>query len=218
MMFADEQNLLPAKDPRKDIVLTNVTTEMTTGGLVQQKVAGTKAIYSEAVNDLVIQNIQVAAIGEDRATRSITRADLGQIYFEAQPAAGIGRKDMKFAGGVLYRSPKADDPTTDSMRLMSELILWDESAQKFISPYLYEMLLFPKGKAPVRQQGKGFEATQDLTRFVVKAGAVTTDMHGDPMEERKKLEEQFDVWRERVEKATGDKPVRPPPIKLPPRL
>lgn len=218
MQFAGTDALVPEKDPRADIVLTNISADITSGGLVQQKISGKQSVFSQADNQLTIRDIQVTAIGEDRATRSVTQADLGQIYFADRPDEGIGRKDMRFAGDVLYRNPQKDDPSTDSMRLKSELIVWDESEQKFKSPAFYEMLLLPKGKTPVRQSGKSFEAAQDLSRFVVKTGVITTEMDGDPTASRREMEEQFEVWRGQVEQTGNDQPVRPPPIVLPPRI
>lgn len=218
LQFAGTQAVAPEKDPRADIVLTNISADMTSGGLVQQKIQGKESVFSQADNQLTIRDIQVTAIGEDRATRSVTQADLGQIFFADRPAEDIGSKDMKFAGNVLYRNPQKDDPTTDSMRLTSELIVWDESEQKFKSPAPYRMLLLPKGKTPVRQSGKSFEAAQDLSRFVVKTGVITTEMDGDPTAKRREMEEQFKVWRGQVEEIGNDQPVRPPPIELPPRM
>jgi hypothetical protein len=217
MQFVNAPNLVPQKDPREDIVLTNVTADLTSGGLVQQRIGGEKAIYSEAAQDLTIKNISVTAYGSDNTTRSITRAELGEIFFADDPERSVGRRDMRFAGDVLYRTPQAADQTTDSMRLTSQLIIWDESEQKFKSPEGYQMLLLPKGQAPVRQSGKGFEATQDLTRFVVKTGVVTTDLKGDPEALRRNLEEQFEVWRAEVDKSRGTGFVKPTPIPLPQR-
>ncbi len=217
LQFAGEENLVPQKDPREDIVLTNVSTQMTSGGVVQQKVRGAQAVYSQTQNELTIRDIQVTALADGGDTRSVTNADLGQIYFADRPEEDIGRSDMKFAGNVLYRNPQKNDPTTDSMRLMSELIVWDESEEKFKSPHGYEMLLLPKGRTPVRQWGKGFEATQDLSRFVVRTGTLTTEMTGDPMEERAAMEAQFDAWRREVDEGAKNRPPLPTPMTLPPR-
>jgi len=217
MKFVNAQNLAPEKDPRENIVLTNVSADMTSGGLVQQRINGSEAVYSEAAQDLTIKNILVSSYGEDKSTRSITRADLGEVFFADDAKKGIGRRDMRFAGDVLYRTPEATDQTTDSMRLVSDLITWDESEQKFRSPSGYTMLLLPKGKAPIRQTGKGFEAAQDLTRFVVKTGVVSTDMSVDPMALRRQLEQQFEVWRAEVDRSASSGFVKPAPIELPPR-
>ncbi len=205
MQFAGQTELVPEKDPREDIVLTSVSTQMTSGGVVQQRIAGQEAVFSEAENQLTIRGISVAMLADSGETKSLTRADLGQIYFADRPAEQIGRRDMKFAGDVLYRNPQKNDPTTDSLQLTSQLILWDESEEKFISPTGYEMLLLPKGKKPVRQRGKGFEATQDLSRFVVKAGSVTTDMGSDPAEDRKQMEEDLNAWRQEAEERAAEK-------------
>lgn len=218
MQFVGTESVAPEKDTRADIVLTNISADMTSGGLVQQRVFGKQSIFSQTENELTIKEIQVTAIGEDKATRSVTQADLGQIYLADRPAEDITRNDMKFAGNVLYRNPQKDDPTTDSLQLNSELIIWDESEQKFKSPASYSMMLLPKGKTPVRQSGKSFEAAQDLTRFVVKTGIITTELDGDPVVKRQELEERFEVWRDQVEEIGKNKPVRPPLIELPPRL
>lgn len=217
MQFAGEETLAPEKDPREDIVLIDVSTEMTSGGLVQQKVAGQEAIFSQASNELTIRHVQVTALSDTGETRSVTSADLGQIYFSDRPEEDIGRRDMKFAGNVLYRNPQQDDPTTDSMRMSSDLILWDESEEKYKSPYGYEMLLLPKGRPPVRQWGKGFEAAQDLSRFVVRTGTLTTEMAGDPMTERAQMEAQFDAWREEVDRRAENRAALPTPVAIPPR-
>lgn len=218
MMFADADVLIPEKDPREDIVLTNVQAELTSGGIVQQQISGNQAVFSQASDELIIKDISVTMFSDGNSTRSLTQAELGQIHFADKPELDVGRRDMKFAGDVLYRNPQVNDPTTDSMRLTSELILWDESEQKFKSPMGYEMLLLPKGSAPVRQFGKGFEATQDLSRFVVRTGVVTTELEGDPSREREAMERQFDAWRQEVEEATGNAPDLPKQLEVPPRL
>lgn len=205
MQFVGQTELVPEKDPREDIVLTSVSTEMTSAGVVQQRIGGSEAVFSEAENELTIRDISVTTLAENGATQSLTRADVGQIYFADRPLEKIGRRDMKFAGHVLYRNPQKDDPTTDSLQLTSELIVWDESEEKFISPTGYEMLLLPKGKKPVRQRGKGFEATQDLSRFVVKAGSVTTDMDTDPAEDRKEMEDKLNAWKKEAEEKAAEK-------------
>lgn len=215
--FAGEGTLVQEKDPREDIVLTNVSTQMTSGGLVQQEIAGNEAVFSQSANELTIKEIQVTAVGPDGAVRSVTKADLGQIYFSDRPAELIGRRDMKFAGNVLYRNPQKDDPTTDSMRLSSELVVWDESEGKFKSPYGYEMLLLPKGRQPVKQWGKGFEATQDLSRFVVRTGALTTDLDGDPAVERARLEQEFSVIRDDMDRSAAARTPLPTPMTAPSR-
>lgn len=217
MQFVNATNLVPEKDPREDIVLTNMSADLTSGGLVEQRISGEKAVFSEMGQDLAIQGISVTGFGSDRATRSITIADLGEIFFEDMPSRGVGRRDMQFAGDVLYRTPQANDPTTDSMRLTSELIIWDESEQKFKSPQGYKMILLPKGQTPIVQTGKGFEAAQDLSRFVVKTGVVTTQPGVDPDALRDKLEKQFELWTEEVDRSTGSGFVKPTPIILPDR-
>lgn len=217
MQFVNAPNLVPERDPREDIVLSNVSTDMTSGGLLQQRIRGDKAIYSEATQDLIINEVQVTAFGVDQTTRSVTQSDVGQIYFADVPDQSIGRRDMRFAGDVLYRAPQADDPTTDSMRLTSDLIVWDEGEQKFKSPRGYEMLLLPKGQAPVRQVGKGFEAAQDLTRFVVRTGMVTTELDANPEALRKQLQDQFAMWEHDMESNKPAEFVRPTPIPLPDR-
>lgn len=195
MKFVGKTNLVPEKDPREDIVLTNISTMLTSGGLVQQKVGGSSAVFSNTSNDLTIKDIGVVTFGVDRTTQSITTADVGQVYFAADPKRNIGRKDMRFAGDVLYRNPQKDDPSTDSLQMRSEVILWDQGKEKFISPTGYEMVLFPKGQRPVRQTGKSFEAGQSLTRFVVKAGSVSTKDEPDPAGERARLMGEFEKWK-----------------------
>lgn len=217
MQFVNATNLIPEKDPREDIVLTNVSADLTSGGQVQQQITGSHAIYSEAGEDLVIKDIAVTSYDEKGIVRSITRAELGEVYFADLPERGVGRRDMKFAGDVLYRTPQADDPTTDSMWLTSQLITWDESQQKFRSPEGYEMILQPKGQAPVRQTGKSFEAAQDLTRFVVRTGLVTTELEGDASALRRELEQKFQQWQAEVDRSRGQGFVKPTPIVLPPR-
>lgn len=217
MQFVNAPNLVPERDPREDIILTNVSTDMTSGGVVQQRVFGDKAIYSEASQDLTINDVQVTTFGEEQTTQSITHADVGQIWFADVPEMEIGRRDMRFAGDVLYRSPNAEDPTTDTMRLTSDLILWNELEQKFRSPRGYEMLLLPKGQAPVRQVGKGFEAAQDLTRFVVRTGMVTTQLDEDPELLRKDLQEKLAAWEADMERNQPEKFVKPTPMVIPER-
>ena len=213
-MFADQENLAPEKDPREDIVLTNVSTQMTSAGLVLQGVQGKHAVFSANNNDLIIENMQVTMFGEDKSTKSITRADLGEVYFADDSKRGVGRKDMKFSGNVLYRTPQKNNTTTDSLRIITEMVLWKEAQKKFIGPTNYTMLLYPKGKAPIKQTGKGFEATEELNRFVVKAGTLTTDMNSERVD-RALLLQQFDEWRNQADSQLGQPiniPVTIPPV------
>lgn len=213
--FVGKSDLNPTKDSRENIVLAYVDTQMTSGGLVQQRIVGKDAIFSDSSNDLTIKNLQLTTFGDTKETQSITRADVGQIYFADDPSRDVGRKDMKFAGNVLYRTPNKVDVTTDSLRMTSDLVLWNERDKKFISPQGYEMVLYPKGQKPIRQSGKGFEATQDLSRFVVKSGAVTTKMEGDPALEREQLLQQFAQWKEAAETEANKPSSIPLTIPLP---
>src|SRR5690349_18354703 len=85
MQFAGKQDLMPQKDPREDIILTNVSTQMTSGGLVTQEVEGKDAVFSNNSSDLIIKGIQVTTLGDDKSTQSITKAEVGQIYFADRP-------------------------------------------------------------------------------------------------------------------------------------
>lgn len=209
MAFVGKDNLNPQKDPREDIVLTSVETQMTSGGVVLQQISGSSALFANTSNDLTIKDMNVTTFGDDRVTQSVTRADVGEVYLAADPSRNIGRRDMKFAGDVLYRNPNKLDQTTDSMQMRSDLILWNELDKKFISPGGYEMLLYPKGKPPIRQRGKGFEATQDLSRFVVKAGSVSTKLDNDPTLERDRLLAEFARLSEAAE-AEANRPLNLP--------
>ena len=102
LKFAGTETVAPEKDPRSDIVLTDMTADMTSGGLVQQKISGKNSVYSQQQNELTIKGIEVTALDEQGSTRSVTDADLGQIFFSDRPESSIGRKDMRFAGNVIY--------------------------------------------------------------------------------------------------------------------
>lgn len=213
MMFADQDNLVPEKDPREDIVLTNVSTQMTSGGLVQQGIKGGNAVFSSISNDLIIENMSVTTYSDGSETRSMTRADVGQVFFADDKSRDVERKDMKFSGNVLYRTPQKNDPTSDSLRMTSDLIIWSEGQKKFICPTDYTMWLYPKGKPPIRQGGKGFEATEELSRFVVKAGQISTDMDSERLN-RAELLAQFEEWKREAD-SDANRPINIP-LTIPP--
>jgi len=215
MQFVGQLDTATEEDPREDIILTEVAAQLTSGGIVQQKIGGGHAVFSQNQNELTIKDIRVSTVASTGEIQSVTKADVGQVFFEDKPAQGLGRRDMKFAGDVLYRNPKKEDPTSDSLQMRSELIMWDESAKKFLSPMGYEMVLLPKGQKPVRQSGKSFEATQDLSRFVVKAGAVTTELDKEPGKERQEMLAQFEAWKSEVEESASAVPTFSTTVSLP---
>lgn len=191
LIFVNNTEQVPEKDTREDIVITSLSANLTSGGVTLQRVGGDEAIYSTSENRLYINDINVITYNSDKTTQSITHSNMGAIYLADSAEYGRKRKDMEFSGNVLYRAPMKDTPTSDSLRMTTEHVIWDQNALKFYAPQNYEMILSQKGKNPIRQLGQGFEATRDLRRFVVKAGAVTSDMVKDPRLEQDKFMQEF---------------------------
>lgn len=214
IQFANNPEIRRLEDPREDIVLTDIAVTMTSGGLVQQRITGSGAVFAKMASDFTIDKIDVETFDSRQELQSRTTADMGKIYFAAHPQEDAGRKDMRFAGNVFYHTPQKDDPTTDSLQLRSDLIVWNNSREMFSSPGFYEMRLFPVGKNPVRQTGKGFEATSDLSRFIVRMGTITTEMDKDPNAEREQMQEALEIWRAEAEKYGAEKPDLPAHLNL----
>lgn len=191
LLFVNSQDKISESDPREDILLTNLSAELTSGGLALQTIKGTNAKFSTQENQISIDNIDVFTYGEEETTQSITQSNFGSIYLADNPASGRNRKDIEFSGDVLHRSPMKDNPSSDSLQLRTEKIIWDDTEAKFLAPDSYEMLLSRPGQKTIRQLGKGFEATQDLKRFVVRSGVVTSDLENDPRRDQKKIVEEL---------------------------
>ncbi len=199
MKFVNTSEVHSGKDSREDIRLTRISTDLTSAGLVQQRISGSEAIYSPRDGRLVIQSVGVHTFGEDNTTKGITRSDMGLLYLADSAEAARKRKDMEFAGNVRHTMPVKTDPTTDSMQLFTQSIVWDDANSRFRCPGAYEMLLMPPGKRAIRTLGEAFEATQDLSRFTVSRGAVTTDMSSDPRLKRAEFQRQFKLLMAQVD-------------------
>jgi hypothetical protein len=211
--FVNTAQPVPAKDPREDIHLVGVNTDMTSSGLVEQKIRGKKALFSQSENKLIVDNMSLATMSDAHTTRGITKADTGTFYLAPVGADKRGKSDMVFNGHVTYRAPLATDPTSDTLQLKTKTIIWDNGLQKFLCPGPYEMTLFPPAKNAIRQVGEGFEASRDLTRFVVRGGVVSSGVTSDPLVMRRTLQNEFNqsvsmVNRE-VQKAINITPMRP---------
>ena len=217
MLFVNSTEPVAAKDPREDIHLTGVNTDMTSGGVVEQKIRGNTALFSQSESRLIVDDMSLATMADAHTTRGITRADHGTFFLAAVPEEKRGKSDMLFQGHVTYRAPVATDPTSDSLHLKTSTIVWDNALQKFLCPVPYEMMLFPPGKNAIRQIGQGFEANRDLSRFVVRGGVVSSGVTSDPLMERKILQRQFADSVEMVNKAVqrGNAMQAPHPIQLP---
>lgn len=184
MQFASTPAATEEDDGREDMHLTGVVTDMTSSGLVQNRIVSDKAIYSERKSLLVLNDVQVHSFGEAGQAKGVTSAKKGTVYLANQKiikgnkTVDRHKDDLEFAGNVQHRALKKDDPTTDTMRLNTEELLWSEADQRFKTNAFYRMLMYRPNQPPMIAMGDGFTATQDMRSWLVRYGGLSTT--GDP--------------------------------------
>jgi hypothetical protein len=182
------------EDGRADIRLTGVVADLTTSGVVQNRVHADLTTYSQTRNLLFLSQVKVEGYGKDGKLQGLTTAGRGAVYMADIPSANRHNGDLEFAGGVVHRVPDAKDPTTDAVSLKTDRLLWRNLEQHFVCTRFFRNELRQPGKRPMSMIGDGFVVTKDLRRWNVKYGSVTTeqdeDVRGKSARLSKELEER----------------------------
>ncbi len=232
MRILDQPMHVVEQDPREDIRMTNIETDITSAGLVVQRVFGRDAIYAQSRNILDIEKMRIKTFNpETGVLQGETEAATGTIYLANHPEAQRNRSDMEFIGGVTYRAPSKEDPTTDGLSLETEKLILDNASGRFIGPSTHTIMMAPPGKTPIFMQGKTLRASRDLSNFSVQGGSMSPTQSNDTatsyIQKKHELELLSDVVDEQVRnpppKQTPlvvgpppEPPTRPAPPELPP--
>ena len=166
----------PEEDPRENIHLTGMKAEITSGSLVQHHIESSTATLVLGVEKrrLNVGDLMVTSYNDKGKMQGITEAGAGVVYLAADPILKRARSDMDFSGGVEYRVPQADDPTTNAVTMKTQELRWDGAAGLFRSPSYYEMIMQTPNKMTFMSVGDGFTATKDLQMWNVKHGGIGT--------------------------------------------
>lgn len=172
MQMLDKRDFTRANDSREDIRLTNISADLTSAGLVLHRVKGSEARYAQERNLLQIKDIQVVTYGPDATTEGITQSRRGTVYLSADPAAHRNRSDIVFAGNVYYHAPLKENPSTDTLQLRTEQLVYDDLKQDFEGLSTHTVVMIPPGKRPMYMKGTQLRVPRDLSQFSMLRGAV----------------------------------------------
>lgn len=199
MRFVNTPDTERPNDARENIVLKDVEADLTSAGLVQRRVRGTEAIYSENLNQLLIREVTVEALNGQTSPTGITKADMGLLHLADAAPLNRGKGDMEFAGNVHYRAMSKTDPVTETLSMHTEHVLWSDSAGEFVSKEKVNLLMHPPDGAPIRQTGKSFKAPKDLSSFKLIGGKVTTKLEENTASTHEELKKQFQLISSEIE-------------------
>jgi hypothetical protein len=173
------------------------------------RVLSDSAVYSEARGKLEMEKVTVDSFSGMGKPQGITTAERGIVYLadtarDKKPPRH--KDDIEFIGNVRHTALKPDDPTTVTMVLNTERLMWDELAQKFKCSTFYRMVMMrAPGQPPMIAIGSGFDATRDMRSWRVSYGAITTTGGLDIREDSRRAAEKLES---RV--ATLESSMRPP--------
>ncbi|PKO17539.1 hypothetical protein CVU37_08605 [candidate division BRC1 bacterium HGW-BRC1-1] len=206
------------EDPRENIHLTGMKAEVTSGSLVQHQIESSTAslVLGVANRRLNVGTLTVASYNDKGKLQGITEAESGVVYLAADAKLKRARSDMDFSGGVEYRVPQADDPTTNSVTMVTEELRWDGTAGLFRCPSYYQMTMQSPNNMTFVAVGDGFTATRDLQKWNVKHGGIGTvsnlDMrtvNAQKGKETVELADRLAVEAVRVKEVTSPSPTAP---------
>lgn len=201
-------------DPRRDIHLTGVVTEMTSGTALIRRVVGEHGVYSEDQGTIRLDKARIETYREEGGLQGVTTSDRAVIYLADQPTSAAHRRDMEFAGNFHYRAPAEHDPTTDALSLSTERLVWDEEAKLFRAPNPYRMISSAPGKPPMVLKGRQFVATQDLQSFSMEGGSLTNDIEKDARQALAPVGEEIRRTAEQLAEKHKPRPL-PTPLQVP---
>jgi hypothetical protein len=213
MQIVNKKDFTRVNDPREDIRLVQLSADLTTAGIIQHRVKGTQATYSQAKNLLLIDQIDVTSFNAEGTTQGITEADSGTIYLAADASAGRNRSDIRFVGDVNYRSPAPDNPSTDTMQLRTDELIYNDVKQEFEGTSTHTVVMMPPGKRPMYMQGSQLRVPRDLKRFSMLKGSVSPTQSDDLASSYTRLSKELqDIARSAS--AGQAAPARPTPIQV----
>ncbi|MBX7246576.1 MAG: hypothetical protein K1X53_13855 [Candidatus Sumerlaeaceae bacterium] len=204
-----------APDSRTDIKLTGVTTDITSGAVVMNRIHGREAVFPNNRSRITMKDVKVEAYAADGKLQGATVADTGVVFLNDDPSAQRSKNDLVFEGNVVHRVPSATDPTTDTAQLNTNNLVWDNTSQRFLGNTYYQMVMNSPGKRPVRLVGDAFAVTQDLRKWDVKHGAMGGGGIEDPMARSKVVRSEMDKVRELVDAPSQAPQAKPQPLDVP---
>lgn len=211
----DKRNLARENDPREDILLTKVSADLTTGGLVQHRVSGNEATFSQSRNLLVFKDVAVNTYASDGTIQGVTRAELGQVFLAPDPALQRNQNDMRFAGNVRYSAPNRDHPETDTLQLSTEQLIYDDALEEFQGVSTHSVVMMPPGKRPLYMQGSKLRVPRDMSRFSMLKGSVGPVYNVDSATSYAQAKRELEIAAQQAFKGAERAPVRPTPIQVP---
>jgi len=219
MKFLDRNasNVSKADDPRNDIRLTNIETDLTSAGVTIQRVHGAEAIYAPSRSILLVEDMRIDTFDTSSGLlQGQTRAETGTLYLANAPEAARGRNDMEFLGGVEYRSPQRSNPTSDSLRLQTERLVYEKDNERFISPSTNTITMAAPGKTPMTMKGTTLTASQDLSNISIQGGRMGLLNDADAKASYTRTLEEMNAVGKRAAEQLKNPPARPTPIVVEP--
>lgn len=213
--FVNSQATDASEDPRENIVLSGVNAYLTSGSLVQNKVRSAAATFIEMKGILKLSGITVESFGENASLQALTTANAGTVFMVDSPSQKRRKSDISFEGNVIYRAPSKSDPTTDSITLSTESLLWDTAEQKFRCDTFYRMVMSVPGRPPFIALGDEFVASSNLRWWNVRHGALGTGIDAGVREASAKSRDELVAFEEAARSGrsvdAGSGPVEIPP-------
>ena len=216
MRFVDAKKETEA-DPRENIVLTHVVADMTSGGALMHRVKSREAVYEETRKGLALTGLNVEIYDNKHRLQGETQAATGRVYLADDAKAGRLRNDFELTSDVHHRVPKTDDPTTDSIQLTTENLVWSGRTSQFLGDKPFEICIFQPGKSPIGVSGDGFRVARNLKRWVFMHGAVSTGGTSVPREEIDKRREELNRLGDQLAVGVVNQPKRGDGVIAPPR-
>lgn len=206
---------LPEQDPRENIQLTGVIADMTSTGTLTNRVYGKQATFMPSQNLLEFRDLKTQAFDRGTTVQSETSSKAATFYLADMPQIPRHKSDIEFWGNIHHRTPDRNDPTTDSVSLTTEQLLWDGAADRFRCSTKFQLTVSAPGKLPFRTQGDSFASTRDMHWWNVSYGIITTDSDPNP---RIRVSKMMDDLTSVVREAESGMPAtdaKPPTIDLP---
>jgi hypothetical protein len=181
------------EDPRENIVLTGVDAQFTSGSLVQNRILAQQGVLHDT-KGLLILTRPVIQFHDVRSTQPAETHATTATFFLAEDRKTKHQKgDVVLTGRVRHAIPSKDDPTTASVLVETENLVWRAATQIFEGNSFYRMTLNVPGKAPIVTIGDAFIASRDLRNWNVRYGglatqAVSGDFRRDNIEKSRALE------------------------------
>ncbi|MCX7017932.1 MAG: hypothetical protein WCK47_04025 [bacterium] len=180
MKFVNARGNADSADPRENIILTGVRADITSAGLLLNRVVSSDAVYSEGRKLLELTTVSVESYNMEGSVEGLTSANNCMVFLDDNKAFGRHRNDIEFSGSVVHRAPDAEDPSTDTVTLRTERLLWDNVATLFRGTSPFRMVLSNRNKKPLVMVGDGFVAARNMEKWTARHGMMTTNLSDEP--------------------------------------